>query len=155
MLPNTFNDTFQAHMNLKLQELKKESSYEYLMASEEAARRGQLTSSTKAGLHNQADIHLIEKCVTAIVELQKDLITGLQIPFNDTLAADLKDQVKSYVSPDWCEELYKMNLSGISKQHAARLKEELCVNRNFFLKRAEAQIDFLVDTLRTQLQSRK
>ena len=142
-------------MTLKLLELKKESSYEYLQASDDAARRGQLTPAAQAGLQNQADIHLIEKCVTAVVELQRELILGLQIPFSDDLATDLKDQATSYVSADWCEELYNMNLSGISKQHAARLKEELFVNRTFFLKRAEAQIDFLVDTLRTKQQPRK
>ena len=142
-------------MTLKLLELKKESSYEYLQASDDAARHGQLTPAAQARLHNQADIHLMEKCVTAVVELQRELILGLQIPFSDNLATDLKDQATSYVSVDWCEELYKMNLSGISKQHAARLKEELFVNRTFFLKRAEAQIDFLVDTLRTKQQPRK
>jgi hypothetical protein len=41
-----------------------------------------------------------------------------------------------------------MNTSGISEQHAARLKEELYVNRSFFLKRADAQIDLFVDSLR-------
>ena len=80
--------------------------------------------------------------------LQTELISELQIPFSDTLAGELKDQVKAAVSNDRCEDLHRKNIGGISEQHAARLKEELYVNRSFFLKRADAQIDLFVDSLR-------
>ena len=148
MLPNTYNDRFQQMMTLKLVELRKETSDEFSKANADTARRGHISPASTAGLHNRVDIHLIEKSMTAVVELQRTLISDLQIPFSDTLAAQLKDQLKFYVSSDWCGELHKTNSSGISEQHAARLKEELFVNRNFFLKRAEAQIDFLADSLR-------
>jgi hypothetical protein len=150
VIPRTFNDRFQQMMNIKLIELRKEAADEFSKASADAVRRGHVSPSSTAGLHNRVDVRLIEKSITAVVELQRELISSLQIPYSDTLATELKDQVKSYVSPDWCEELHKMNSSGISDQYAARLKEELIVNRTFFLKRAEAQITFLVDTLRTQ-----
>jgi hypothetical protein len=101
-----------------------------------------------AGLRSQVDIHLVKKIITAAVVLLTELISELQIPFSDSLAGELKDQVKAYVSNEQCEDLHRMNRGGISEQHAARLKEELYVNRSFFLKRADAQIDLFVDSLR-------
>ena len=90
----------------------------------------------------------MKKIITAVVVLQTELISELKITFTDTLAGELKDQVKAYVSDERCEDLHKMNIGGISEQHAARLKEELYVNRSFFLKRADAKIDLFVDSLR-------
>ena len=148
MLPNSYQDRFQQMMSLKLVGLRKESADKYFKASADAARRGKVSPASTAGLRNQLDVHLVEKSITAVVELQRELISGLEIPFCDTLATELKHQVKAYVSTDWCEELHKMNIHGISKKYADRLKEELSVNRDFFLKRAEAQIDCFVDTLR-------
>jgi hypothetical protein len=150
VLSDAYKDRFKQTMTLKLAELKKESLNEFSEANADAARRGCVSSSFAAGLQNQVDVHLIEKSITAAVELQKELILGLHMPFSDSLATELKRQVKAYVSNSWCEGLHRMNVSSISEQHAARLKEELLVNRDFFLKRAEAQIDFLVDTLRTK-----
>lgn len=148
MLSDAYNDRFQQMMTLKHEELKKESLNEFSQANADAARRGCVSSSFTAGLQNQVDVQLVEKSITAAIELQKELILGLHIPFSDRLATELKSQVKAYVSNGWCEDLHRMNSNSMSAQHAARLKEELLVNRDFFLKRAEAQIDFLVDTLR-------
>lgn len=103
-------------MSLKLIELRKEAADEFSKASADAARRGHVSTSSTAGLHNRVDVRLIEKSITAVVELQRELISSLQVLYSDTLATELKDQVKSYVSPDWCEELHKMNSSGISEQ---------------------------------------
>ena len=72
----------------------------------------------------------------------------LQITLSETFDWELNDQVNSFVSNYRCEYLHEVNIGGISEQHAARLKEELYVNRSFFLKRADAQIDFFVDSLR-------
>jgi hypothetical protein len=148
VLPKMFNDRFQQMMRSKLVELRKESSIEFSKANADAVRRGEVSTSSTAGLRSQVDIHLVKKIITAAVVLQTKLISELQIPFSDTLAGELKDQVKAYVSNERCEDLHKMNIGGISEQHAARLKEELYVNRSFFLKRADAQIDFFVDSLR-------
>ena len=148
MLTQMFNDRFQQMMRSKLVKLKKESSIEFSKADADAARRGKVSTSSTAGLRSQVDIHFVKKIITAAVVLQTELIFDLQIPFSDTLAGELKDQVKAYVSNERCEDLHKMNTSGISEQHAARLKEELYVNRSFFLKRADAQIDLFVDSLR-------
>ena len=147
MLPNIFNDRFQQMMRSKLVELRKESSIEFSKADARAARRGEVSSSSTAGLRSQVDIYLLKKIITAAVVSQKELFSELHIPFSDTLAGELKDQVKAYVSNERCEDLHKM-IGGISEQHAVRLKEELFVNRSFFLKRADAQIDFFVDSLR-------
>ena len=150
MLPDVYSDQFQQIMTLKLAKLSKEAADEYAKASADPARRGHLTSSSTAVLHNKVDIHLVERTISTVMELQRVLISSLEIPFGDTLATALKDQVKAHVAPNWCEGLHRRNSRGISAQHAARLKEELFVNREFFLKRAEAQIDFFVDTLRTK-----
>src|SRR6478672_527635 len=143
-----FNDRFQQMMRSKLVELRKESSIEFSKADADAVRRGEVSTSFTAGLRSQVDIHLVKKIITAAVVLQTELISELQIPFSDTLAGELKDQVRAYVSNERCEDMHKMNIGGISEQHAARLKEELYVNRSFFLKRADAQIDLFVDSLR-------
>lgn len=148
MLPKMFTDRFQQMMRSKLVELMKESSIEFSKADADAARRGEVSTSSTAGRRSQVDIHLVKKTITAAVMLQTELVSELQIPFSDTLAGELKDQVKAYVSNERCEDLHKMNIDGISEQHAARLKEELYVNRSFFLKRADAQIDLFVDSLR-------
>jgi hypothetical protein len=148
VLPKIFNDRFQQMMRSKLVALRKKSSVEFSKAGADAARRGKVSSSSTAGLRSQVNIHLVKKIITAAVVVQRELISELQIPFSDTLAGELKDQVKAYVSNERCEDLHKMNIGGISEQHAARLKEELYVNRGFFLKRADAQIDFFVDSLR-------
>jgi hypothetical protein len=148
VLTKMFNDRFQQVMRSKLVELMKESSIEFSKADADAVRRGEVSTSSTAGLRSQVDIHLVKKIITAAVVLQTELISELQIAFSDTLAGELKDQVKAYVSNERCEDLHKMNIGGISEQHAARLKEELYVNRSFFLKRADAQIDCFVDSLR-------
>ena len=148
VLPKSFSDRFQQMMSSKLVELRKESSIELSEGEANAARRGEVSPSSTAGLRSRVDIHLVKKIIAAAVELQRQLISELQIPFSDTLAGELKTQVKAYVSNEWCEDLHRMNVGGISEQHAARLKEELYVNRSFFLKRADAQIDLFVDSLR-------
>ena len=148
MLPKMFTDRFQQMMRSKLVELMQGSSIEFSKADADAARRGEVSTSSTAGRRSQVDIDLVSKTITAAVVLQTELVSELQIPFSDTLAGELKDQVKAYVSNERCEDLHKMNIDGISEQHAARLKEELYVNRSFFLKRADAQIDLFVDSLR-------
>ena len=148
MLPKTFSDRFQQMMSSRLVNLRKESSIEFAKADADAARRGEVSTSATAGLRSQVDIHFVKKIIAAAVEVQAEIISELQIPFSDSLAGELKDQVKAYVSNERCEDLHRMNRGGISKQHAARLKEELYVNRSFFLKRADAQIDLFVDSLR-------
>ena len=148
MLSEMFRQRFQQMMSSKLVELRKESSIEFSKADAGAARRGEVSTSSTAGLRSQADIHLVKKIISGAVVLQAELISELHIPFSDTLARELKDQVKAYVSHERCEDLHRMNIGGISEQHAARLKEELYVNRSFFLKRADAQIDLFVDSLR-------
>ena len=148
MLTRMFNDRFQQVMRSRLEELRKESSIEFSKADADAARRGEVSTSSTAGLRSKVDIHLVKKIITVAVVLQTELISELQIPFSDTLAGELKDQVKAYVSNERCEDLHKINIGSISEQHAARLKEELYVNRSFFLKRADAQIDLFVDSLR-------
>jgi hypothetical protein len=148
VLPKIFSDRFQQVMSSKLVELGEESSVELSKGDAEAARRGEVSTSTMAGLRSKFDIHLVKKIINVAVAVQTQLISELQIPFSDTLAGELKAQVKAYVSNEWCEDLHRMNIRGISEQHAARLKEELYVNRSFFLKRADAQIDLFVDSLR-------
>jgi len=148
VIPKMFSDRFQQMMSSKLVELSEESSVEFSKADADAGRRGEVSTSSTAGLRSQADIHLVKKTIAAAVVLQMELISELQIPFSDTLAGELKDQVRTYVSNERCEDLHRMNIGGISEQHAARLKEELYVNRSFFLKRADAQIDLFVDSLR-------
>ena len=148
MLPKMFNDRFQQMMRSKLVDLRREASIEFSKADAEAARRGESSASSTAGLRSQADIHLVKRIITVAVVIQRELISELQIPFSDTLAGELKDQVKAYMSNERCEEMHEKNTGGISEQHAARLKEELYVNRSFFLKRADAQIDIFVDSLR-------
>jgi hypothetical protein len=148
VLTRMFNDRFQQVMRSRLEELRKESSIEFSKADADAARRGEVSTSSTAGLRSQVAIHLVKKIITVAVVLQTELISELQIPFSDTLAGELKDQVKAYVSNERCEELHKIDIGGISEQYASRLKEELYVNRSFFLKRADAQIDLFVDSLR-------
>jgi len=148
VLTRMFNDRFQQVMRSRLEELKEESSIEFSKADADATRRGEVSISSTAGLRSQVAIHLVKKIIIVAVGLQTELISELQIPFSDTLAGELKDQVKAYVSNERCEDLHKINIGGISEQHASRLKEELYVNRSFFLKRADAQIDLFVDSLR-------
>ena len=148
-LPESFGDRFREMMSSTLAELRKEASIELSKGDADAARRGEVsTSSSTAGLRSKVEIHLVKKLISAAVVLHRHLISELQIRFSDTLAGELKAQLKAYVSDEWCEDLHRMNRGGISEQHAARLKEELYVNRSFFLKRADAQIDLLVDSLR-------
>ena len=152
MLPNTYNQRFQEMMSLKLLGLRKECRDDFLRAHAHTRTRP-ASPSVIATLQNRADIRLVEKSIVAALELQKELLSALKVPFSDSLAKELRGQVKAHVSRSWCTELHNRNVRGISSQHAARLKEELFVNRDFFLKRAEAQIDFLVDTLRTKPNS--
>ena len=148
MLPESFSDRFQQMMSSTLVELRKEASIELSKGDADAARRGEVSTSSTAGLRSKVEIHLVKRLISAAVVLQTQLISELQIPFSDTLAGELKAQLKACVSDEWCEDLHRMNIGGISEQYAARLKEELYVNRSFFLKRAAAQIDLLVDSLR-------
>jgi len=101
VLPEMFNDRFQQMMRSKLVELRRESSIEFSKADSDAARGGEVSSSSTAGLRSQVDIHLVKKIITAAVVLQRELISELQIPFSDTLAGELKDQVKAYVSNEY------------------------------------------------------
>ena len=153
MLPNTYNYRFQELMSLKRVELREESREEFLRAHTDATRTRHASPSVTAALQNQVDVRLVGKSIAAAVKIQKELVLCLKVPFSDSLAKELKGQVKAHVSRGWCKELHKRNIKGISSQHAARLEEELFVNRDFFLKRAEAQIDLLVDTLRTKQSS--
>ena len=134
MLTRMFNDRFQQVMRSRLEELKEESSIEFSEADADATDAGRYPPLLRPGLRSQVAIHLVKKIIIVAVGLQTELISELQIPFSDTLAGELKDQVKAYVSNERCEDLRKININGISEQHASRLKEELYVNRSFFLK---------------------
>lgn len=148
VLPKRFKELFEQMMTAKLVDLQRESSLQFSRAHDQLVRQGGVSPSSTARLHNQLNVDLVKKIVSAVVHSQREIITSLATPFSDTLATELKHQLKTYVSPKWSEALYKLKVSNISKQHASRLKEEVTVNRSFFLKRAEAEIDFLVDSLR-------
>ena len=148
VLLNKFNDRFQQMMKTKLVELRREASLKLSRVNDDLAREGNVSASSAARLQNEVSLHLLKQIISAILESQRELISTHEIPFSDALATHLKNQMKTYVSPKWCEELCKVKTRGISQQHSARLKEEVHVNRSFFLKRAEAQIDLFVDALR-------
>lgn len=134
-------------MAVRVEELKKEASVEFSKASADAARRGFTSPSSTPGIRHQVQVNHVEKRIAAVVKLQEELSAGLQIPFSDTLATELKAQVESYVSREWCEELLKMN-GGISEEYAARLRDDLFKKRDFALTKAGAQINFLADKIR-------
>jgi diguanylate cyclase (GGDEF)-like protein len=152
MLPNTFLDRLKELMSLKVEELRGEASEEFARASADAAKRGHQSPSSTTGIRHMVQVHLTKKCIDAVLENERKLVLALQLPFSETLAADLKTQVELYVSREWCEELLKKN-GGLSPEHASRLKEDLFKERTFALRKVGAQIDFLVDSIRTHQTS--
>ena len=152
VIPAPFNDRLHDFMSVKVEEFKKQASEEFANASADAARRGHQSPTSTNGIRHQVQVHLVKKHIAAVIELQRQLISDLQIPFSYTLSTELKEQLEAYVSSSWCEELLEMN-GGVSQERADRLKEALFKERSFALKSAGAQIDFLADTMRAKQTS--
>ena len=150
MLPANFNDRLNEMMSVKLSEIAKEIQETFSTGSSDAARRGMLHSSNTLGLYQKNRLLEINKRVESGLGCQKRLISAMKIPFSDTLASELKNQLEVWVSKEWCEQSIQADPDpGLLKDYKPEFREETLQTRNTILKKASIEIDLLVDELRT------
>lgn len=138
-------------MGVKLEEIAKETQETFSKDSADAAQRGMLHSSNTLGLHQKKRLMQINKRVEVVPECQKRLISAMKIPFSDTLASDLKNQVEAWVSENWCERSIQSDPDlGLTKDYKPEFRAETLQTRNSALKKASVEIDLLVDELHVQ-----
>ncbi|BFU93916.1 MAG: hypothetical protein NTNFB02_06380 [Nitrospira sp.] len=151
MLPASFNDRLNEMMSVKWEEIAQETQEEFSKNSADAAQRGMLHSSNTLGLYQKKRLRQINKRVEATLECQKRLISAMQIPFSQTLGPELKKQVETWVSDEWCEQSIQSDPAlGLVKDCKSEFREETLQTRNTALKKASIEIDLLVDGLRSQ-----
>jgi len=154
MLPTNFNDRLNQLMDVKWEEITKETQEEFSRDSADLAQRGMVHTSNTLGLYQKKRLLQINKQAEAVLECQKRLISAMKIPFNDTLASELKNQVEAWVSDEWCERSIQADPDlGLIKDYKPEFREETLQTKNTILKKAFVEIDLLVDELRTQTSS--
>jgi diguanylate cyclase (GGDEF)-like protein len=152
MLPANFNDRLNKMMELKLEEIARDTKEAFSGDSAEAASRGLIHSSYNLGLYQRRRVQQIEKRVEAVLACQKRLISALRLPFSETLASELKAQSEEWVTPEWCEQSVQSDPDlGLMKDYKTGFREETLQARNSALKKASIEIDLLVDELRTEV----
>lgn len=151
MLPINFHDRLNEMMDVKLEELIKETQEAFSRDSADMAQRGMLHSSNTLGLYQKKRLAQINKRAEAVLECQTRLISSMKIPVSDTLASELKNQVEAWVSGDWCEQSIQNDPDlGLLKDYKPEFREEALRTRNSALKKSSIEIDLLVDGLHTQ-----
>jgi diguanylate cyclase (GGDEF)-like protein len=138
-------------MGVKMEEIAQETQETFSRDSAEAASRGLIHSSYSLGLYQRRRVQQIDKCVKAVLECQKRLISAMRLPFNETLASELKAQSEAWVTLEWCEQSLQSDPNlGLTKDYKTGFREETLQARNSALSKASLEIDLLVDELRTQ-----
>lgn len=150
MLPANFNERLNQMMTVRIEEVAKETQETFSKDSAEAALRGHVRSGYAYGLYHRRRVQQIEKRVGAVVEAQKRLISILRVPYNETLASDLKAQVETFVSVEWCERSVESDPAQIDGGLKAQFREETFRARQSALQKASIEIDLLSDELRAQ-----
>jgi len=151
MLPSNFNDRLNQMMGVKMEEIAQETQEAFSRDSAEAASRGLIHSGYTLGLYQRRRVQQIDRRVKAVLECQKRLISAMRLPFNETLASELKAQSEAWVTPEWCEQSVQSDPNlGLMKDNKAGFREETLQARNSVLRKASIEIDLLVDELRTQ-----
>jgi len=151
MLPANFNDRLNEMMGVKWEEIAKQTKETFSRDSADAAQRGMIHSSHALGLFQKKRLLQINKRAEAVLECQKRLIFAMRIPFSDTLASELKNQVKEWVSDEWCERSMQADPDlGLLKDYKPGFRIETLQTRNNILKKTSVEIDLLVDELRSQ-----
>lgn len=151
MLPPNFNDRLNEMLGVKLEEIAKEVQEVFSRDSAEAAARGMIHSSNTLGLYQRKRVRQIEKHIEAVLDCQKRLASAMRLPFSDTLASELKNQVEGQVTEEWCEHSIQSDPDlGLMKDYKPEFRKETLIARNSALKKAFVEIDLLVDELRSQ-----
>jgi diguanylate cyclase (GGDEF)-like protein len=151
MLPANFNDRLNQMMGVRLEEIAQETQEAFSRDSAEAASRGSIHTSNTLGLYQRRRVQQIDKRVKAVLECQKRLISAMRLPFNETLASELKAQSEAWVTLEWCEQSLQADPNlGLTKDYKTGFREETLQARNSALRKASIEIDLLVDELRTQ-----
>lgn len=150
MLPKTFTERLNQMMTVRIEEIAKETQETFSKDSAEAALRGHVRSGYAYGLYHRRRVQQIEKRVGAVVEAQKRLISILRVPYNVTLASDLKAQVETFVSVEWCERALESDPAQIDERLKAQFREETFRAKQSALQKASIEIDLLSDELRAQ-----
>lgn len=151
MLPANFNDRLNQMMDVRIEEIAKETQEAFSKDSAEAASRGLIHSSHTLGLYQRRRVQEIEKRVKAVLECQKRLILAVRLPFSETLASELKAQLEKWATLEWCEQSVQSDPDlGLMKDYKTGFREETLQARNSALRKASIEIDLLVDELRTQ-----
>ncbi len=152
MLPTSFSDRLNRMMELKLEEIARDTQDAFSGDSAEANSRGLIHSSYNLGLYQRRRVQQIEQRVEAVLACQKRLISAVRLPLSETLASDLKAQSEEWVTPEWCEQSVQSDPDlGLMKDYKTGFREETLQARNSALKKASIEIDLLVDELRSQL----
>jgi hypothetical protein len=90
-----------------------------------------LHSSITLGLYQKKRLLQINKRAAALLECQKRLISAMRVPFSDTLASELKNQVEAWVSDEWCKQSIQSDPDlGLLKDYKPEFREETLQTRN-------------------------
>jgi hypothetical protein len=74
-------------MELKLEEIARDTQDAFSGDSAEANSRGLIHSSYNLGLYQRRRVQQIEQRVEAVLACQKRLISAVRLPFSETLAS--------------------------------------------------------------------
>lgn len=150
MLPAQFQERFRQIMGVKIEEVARSVQEDFSRASGDAARTGQLSSSSTLGLIQRRRILTIERRIAAAVEAIKQLVEVMQIPYSDTLGGELKSLVQSSAPSDHGERWIDSDSPRLDAPLKSRFQKELRMAQGAVLNKARLEIDLLVDSLRAK-----
>ncbi len=151
MLPTSFSERLNKMMELKLEEIARDTKDAFTGDNAEANSRGLIHSGYNLGLYQRRRVQQIEQRVEAVLACQKRLISAVRLPFSETLASELKAQSEEWVTPEWCKQSVQSDPDlGLTKDYKTGFREETLQARNNALRKAFIEIDLLVDELRAQ-----
>jgi len=125
MLPADFHSRLNEMMGVKWAEISKETQEAFARDSAYAAQKGMVHSGNTLGLNQMKRLQQINKRIEAVLGCQKRLIAAMHIPFTDTLASELKEQAKAWVTEEWCEQSIQSDPNlGLVKDYKPEFREE-------------------------------
>lgn len=152
MLPTTFTDRFKELMSVKIEDLEAQARNAISRRSAEWAARGIMSPNSLHGLRHENAVWLTTHRIQASLEAIQKVALAQNLPYSESLATDLKALLQNFTSETWCKQLID-NYDSLDNQQRGQYDRDLLQKRGIALNRTNAEIDLLVDSIKTRSQA--
>lgn len=151
MLDATFKERVRNLVLPKFEKCIEDAKTQFSKKSAELAARGHFHSGATLTAQHEARVSELENKIKIAWDVLKEVMGVLQVSYSDTLSEDLKAEIENYGSYNMTG-VKNVNLGSTFARAAAKLNEEFEVKRKSVINMVNAEVDLLVDGLRTKPQ---